>query len=326
MVPEWYLVIAALAALSLLGVAWTPLLLALPLLVLATSALAFEAVIGATRASFPHASGSRLGMLRCRATTALLYMLQPLARLTGRLRHGLAPWRRRSVAGLAVPRPRTKSIWSERWRSPEDRLEQLEGELRRAGCVVRQGGEYDRWDLQIRDGMLGAAHVRMAVEEHGGGRQLVRYRSWPRWSRGGLALTILFAALSLGAAIDGAWLACAVLGSISLLLTLSTIRDCGTATGIVVGVLARQVEESETDAAFDERSGARPLPWPERKAIPERPMDGARQTGRFRPAGAGEEDEGERDGIATPDPAGEQIPAPYMLSSRLHMMRREKSQ
>jgi hypothetical protein len=174
--------------------------------------------------------------------------------------------------------------------------------------------------------MLGAAQVRMAVEEHGGGSQLIRYRSWPRWSRGGLAFTAVFAVLSLGAALDGAWFACAVLGAISLLLTASTIRDCGTAAGIVVRVLDRQLRESETDAAFDERSRPEPWPLPEPQAIGERSMDRARETGRFRPVPAGEEGESERDGIATPDPPGEQIPAPYMLSSRLHMMRREKSQ
>jgi hypothetical protein len=136
----------------------------------------------------------------------------------------------------------------------------------------------------------------------------------------------VFAVLSLGAALEGAWFACAVLGAISLLLTVSTIRDCGTAAGIVVRVLDRQVRESETDAALDGRSRTEPWPLPEPNAIPERSMDRARETGRFRPAPAGEEGETERDGIASPDHPGEQIPAPYMLSSRLHMMRREKSQ
>jgi GT2 family glycosyltransferase len=295
MVPEWYLVIAGLAALSLLSIIWEPLLLALPLLVAATGALVFEAVVGARRASFPNASGSRLRTLRCRATTALLYMLQPVARLAGRLRHGLAPWRRRTAPVLAVPVPRTSSIWCERWESPEDRLEQLDDELRREGCVVHQGSEYDRWDLQIRGGMLGSAHVRMAVEEHGSGRQFVRYRSWPRWSRGGLALTIVFAVLSLGAALDRSWLACAVLGAIALIFTLSAIRDCGTATGSIVRVLDRQVRQSAADAGLDARTGAAAWPSPNGEAPLARPADG-------------------------------QEAETYVLSSRLQMMRREDSQ
>jgi hypothetical protein len=165
----------------------------------------------------------------------------------------------------------------------------------------------------------------MAVEEHGGGRQLVRYRSWPKWSRGGLALTIVFAALSLGAALDGAWFACAMLGAISLLLTVSTLRDCGTAAGIVVRVLKRQVQESETDAALDERSRPAWLPLRERRRITGSPTAGAREGP---PAHASPSDAGETetDGAETSDPSGDQMPAPYMLSSRLHMMRRGEPQ
>ena len=45
--PEWYLVIAALSFVSLLGAIWSPLLLALPLLVLAVGALVVESIAGA---------------------------------------------------------------------------------------------------------------------------------------------------------------------------------------------------------------------------------------------------------------------------------------
>jgi GT2 family glycosyltransferase len=324
LVPEWYLVLAALAALSVLGVLWAPLLLALPLLVLATSALVFEAVIGAARASFAHASGSRLATVRCRATTALLYMLQPLARLAGRLSYGLAPWRRRSVSALAVPMPRTSSIWCERWKSPEDRLQRVESELRQEGLVVRHGSEYDRWDLRVRGGILGATRIRMAVEEHGSGRQLVLYRSWPKLSRGGLVLPALFAALSLGAALDGASVAGAVLGAISLFLAGYAIRDCGTATGIVLRVINRQAQESESDAraAHDERSLPAPWPWPERKAKAGRSTAELRDAAMVGPAA--ESEEGDADGTAPSAPPMEQFPVPSTAPSRLHMMRREK--
>ena len=30
-----------------------------------------------------------------------------------------------------------------------------------------QGGDYDRWDLEIRGGLLGSLRTRMAIEEHG---------------------------------------------------------------------------------------------------------------------------------------------------------------
>ena len=44
MLPEWFLVVAALGALCLLGLAWRPLLLALPLLALAVTVSLVQAV------------------------------------------------------------------------------------------------------------------------------------------------------------------------------------------------------------------------------------------------------------------------------------------
>jgi hypothetical protein len=46
-----------------------------------------------------------------------------------------------------------------------------------------RGGAFDRWDLEVLGGALGAVRVRTAIEEHGGGRQLLRVRAWPRVPR-----------------------------------------------------------------------------------------------------------------------------------------------
>ena len=51
--PEWYLVVAALAAVSALGLFWAPLLLALPLLALAVAAPLLQAGLSATRRLVP---------------------------------------------------------------------------------------------------------------------------------------------------------------------------------------------------------------------------------------------------------------------------------
>src|SRR5437764_500434 len=53
LMPEWYLLIALLATVSALGVLWTPLLVAVPLLVAAVVAVLAQAVKSATRAIFP---------------------------------------------------------------------------------------------------------------------------------------------------------------------------------------------------------------------------------------------------------------------------------
>jgi len=79
LMPEWYLVILALAVLSLLGPLGPPLLLILPLLVLAIGALVVQAGLSATHASFTSTPRTRLARLKLYSLTALLHLLQPLA-------------------------------------------------------------------------------------------------------------------------------------------------------------------------------------------------------------------------------------------------------
>ena len=240
MMPEWYLVILALAIFAALGTVWKPLLLVLPLLALAVGLPLVQAVAAAGRARFKSAhKTSVIRMLGLRALTASLHLLQPLARLTGRLGLGLTPWRRRGAVGLAFPRARAFKLWTDRWQAPEERLRVLEEALRTSGAVVVRGGSYDRWDLEVRGGMLGAGRVLMAVEEHGAGRQLIRFRSWPRCSPSALLLTLLFAALSAGAAAERAWIASAILGVAALLPVHRTFHECATAMGATLHALRK---------------------------------------------------------------------------------------
>ncbi len=237
LLPEWYLVILALAVLSLLGLLWTPLFLALPLLVLSIGALIVQAGLSATHASFTGTPRTRSAQLKLYGLTALLHMLQPLARLYGRLLHGLVPWRWRGATGYAWPRPHACTLWSEQWQDPIARLHSLEADLRALGTCVCRGGDYDRWDLEVRGGLFGTARMLMAIEEHGAGKQLVRFRSWPVCSFGGLMLLFLFALLSSGAALDQAWAASVILGGVTTLLALRMLLECANAIAAVLRVL-----------------------------------------------------------------------------------------
>ncbi len=237
LMPEWYLLIMALAVLSLLGILWTPLLLSLLLLALAVCVLLIQVGLSAARASFTPASRSRIARLNLRGLTALLHLLQPLARLYGRLRYGLVPWRLHGPSGLCLPRTRMSTLWSECWRASTEWLQAIEAALCAVGTCVRRGGDYDRWDLEVRGGILGTARTRMALEEHGAGKQLVRFRSWPRCSTTGLALILLFAALSTGAALDDAWIASLMLGVVALLLALRTLLECARAMVAILHIL-----------------------------------------------------------------------------------------
>jgi hypothetical protein len=238
--PDWYLAIAALAAISAAGIAWTPLLAATPLLVAAVAALVADAALGAARAT---EGGPRRGRWRLRALTGALYLLQPLARLYGRIRGGLTPFRRRGPRGLELPLPRTSTLWSEEWAPVEDRIRALQVALHEPGAIVLSGGDWDRWDLEVRGGLLGRARLRLAVEEHGAGRQLIRIRTWPWLSRLGLATPIAVALLAaLGLAIDPSAAAAALFGGLALLAAARAAYECaGAGAAMRHAVAARRI-------------------------------------------------------------------------------------
>jgi glycosyltransferase involved in cell wall biosynthesis len=236
LMPEWYLVIGVLLTLSALGAIWKPLFLALPLLACAVGLSLVQAGLSAAKASFPGAPPP-ITQLKLRGLTALLHLLQPLARLYGRLRYGLTPWRWRGRRGLAFPRPRTSTLWSEQWQSATSRLEALEAVLQTDGASVYRGGEFDRWDLEVRGGLFGAVRTLMTLEEHGAGRQLVRFRSWPKCSTRGLLLISLFAVLAAGAMFDHAWHSAALLSSVALLLVSRMFQECAETMATVLHAL-----------------------------------------------------------------------------------------
>jgi len=239
LLPEWYLVVAALAAVSALGLLWAPLFLALPLLAFGITVPLLQAGLSAADASFPDPSTTRRTRLKLWGLTTFLHLLQPLARLRGRLCFGSLPWRRRSWHRRVLPRPLSMSVWTERWQAVEDRLEAIEDRLKQNGAMVLRGGGYDRWDLTVRGGLLGNARIRMAVEEHGGGKQLARFRIWPACSPMGLYLTLPLAVLALAAALEGAGGAALPLGVVALTLAIRTLAECSVATASVLSAVAR---------------------------------------------------------------------------------------
>ena len=255
LMPEWYLVLATLAAASIYGLTWRPLILDVPWLGLSLAALLFALALAATLgqalvsawSAFPHFTGARLDLAKLRLLTALLFVLQPLARLIGRMSHGLTPWRRRPALAHAPPWPRTVTIWNERWEPPGRTLLQIEGELRLVGAAVIRGGAFDRWDVEARIGTFGAARLRMGIEEHGGGRQLLRFRIWPHWSHFGVALVVLLTALSAYGFELGDLSLGILFGVFALLLALRIVRECSAATAVFVAALNQRGESGSEE-------------------------------------------------------------------------------
>jgi len=145
----------------------------------------------------PHASATR-SRWQYRALIAWLHVLQPLARIFGRLR-GLAdppdvgdsphttgvPWRAPAPsaatmlasARLQVGRTVEWAFWSETWMAPPAFLTALASSLRAVRPAWRvhvdEGWHADR-DLSMAVGRWGWLHVRTLVEEHERGRCLCR--------------------------------------------------------------------------------------------------------------------------------------------------------
>ncbi len=200
MMPEWHLVVALLAATSLLGFIWPLFFFALAALVPALVAQIAQSIRGASEALIPFDRLSPAERRQAKATIALLHYLQPLTRLRGRIVEGLSPWRF-SMLPLSPKGFRSPAYWHENWLTKEARLEALEGRLRALGAKTLRSGDFDDWDLEVFGGVAGRARTLMAVEEHGAGRQLVRFRIRPRFSRvargvlGGLSVVMLLLAL-----------------------------------------------------------------------------------------------------------------------------------
>ena len=257
LLPEWYLGLAGLAALSAGGALWSPLLAALPLLALALGALAVDAVLGAARAHYPGISARR--RIGLRALTALLYLLHPPARLRGRLGSGLAPWRRRGPRGAHLPLPRTFTLWSEQWAPAEAHVDQLASRLRAGGVVVTSGGDWDRWDLHIRGGTLGGARVRTAVEEHGSGRQLTRVRCVAQLTAAGaVAAALAIVTVIIAALIGGALAAALPLGA-GAAIGLRLGSECGSALQAAALALRDPAPEHHDEPGRDACPELRPL-------------------------------------------------------------------
>jgi GT2 family glycosyltransferase len=242
LMPEWYLVVLGLSGLCAVGAAWPPLLFAaLPLLAVAMACVAAQAALSAMAAQFPARHLPRPKLLAMRALTALLHVLQPGARLRGRLAYGLAPWRGQAHGRLRRPVRRSWAFWSARWADPQQRLRLLQHRIAASGARLRLGGDYDRWDLQAEVGLMGRERLLMSVEDHAGGAQLIRVRARPR-CRVPLVVAAIFGVLVVTASLDRALLAAALLGGLLAAYLTWLMWEACLAAGVVADAVEHGIE------------------------------------------------------------------------------------
>lgn len=200
LMPEWYFVIFFLFILSAFGLVWQPLLWAIPFLLFNMSIVVVQAGFSATKARYNNKPQTPFRKFKYWSLTTLLHLVQPVTRLYGRLKHGLTPWRKRGsdwseIKSLFLTGS-VQTHWSETWHAPEEWLSEVEKNLISVGNRVRRGGVYDNWDLQVSYGFFSRARGILTVEEHGGGKQYVKFKSWNKYSITTLSFIIILLSIS----------------------------------------------------------------------------------------------------------------------------------
>jgi hypothetical protein len=177
----------------------------------------------------------------------MLHFVQPAARLAGRLKQGLTPWRKRGAHRLVFPRSANLSIWSQKqWRSAEQRLQVLHAVMRESGAAIVPGGDFDRWDLEARGGVFGRARLQLVIEEHGDSKQLVRLRVWPVGLPSALLVAVVFAGLAMAAAVRLEWATWAALNVPALALFYRVFYECGTTISVILDSVPQTLRDGET--------------------------------------------------------------------------------
>ena len=162
LMPEWYFIAALLGLIALLGFNWPILhLFWIPFAVTQLIVIT-QSIISARQAVFSRNPKGK-NKWKYWALTAFLHVIQPFARLYGRLRHGINPLRLQIISAddimALISFKRVKKHWSEIWKPLDEWIRIMEGNMISHHCKVRRGGEFDRWDLQISTGIF--AYVRI---------------------------------------------------------------------------------------------------------------------------------------------------------------------
>lgn len=235
--PDWYVVNAVLATVSLFGIAWYPLLAALPLLAFSIIYPFLHVFAEVRHVRFNQTPMSPWQRRRLEVLIVFLNAVQPFARLWGRLRHGLTPWRQRVRIGFVWPKRRETANFETTWIDPHARLEDVESRLRATGALVSRGGASDRWDFELLAGIWATTRILMAAEDQGSGTQYVRFAVWPRVRNTGVILAAVLAGLAIMAELAGHSLVAVCLGGLAVALAWTIVHQAGTAMGTALSVV-----------------------------------------------------------------------------------------
>lgn len=226
LMPEWYLFTLFFGITGLLGFLWAPLFWSFLLFSLSLAVIFIQAAISASKnSSLP----SHYNKPKYKFLIIFLHIIQPIARLKGRIQHGLTPWRKRgkgvNFKYLFSFQTSTLKHWSENWKSPDDWLSIIEKNLVSFQMTPRRGGDFDNWDIQTGNKLFSSVKALLTIEEHGAGKQYLKLRCKPVISLFSLFGTGLLTFISVVAAINGIWLITGLFGFLAFSIFLKSITE-----------------------------------------------------------------------------------------------------
>ena len=260
LMPEWYLLSVLCGVMAGLGFLWAPLLVLWPVFIASIAVIVIQGVISAVNNTSLTKHQER--NWKYVSLIVLLHIIQPLARLSGRIKHGLTPWRIRgekaTLKNLTFFKPKALTYWNEAgWKANETWLKEIEQNLISSKARVKRGGDFDKWDIKTRNGLFSAAKGVLTVEEHGANKQYIKFRYWANYSIWGLMLIALLTAITIFAALDHSLIAASILYLLTACIFLKYILDSASVVNCIVSAftaLAKVDEkESKLNIAYREK-------------------------------------------------------------------------
>jgi hypothetical protein len=121
----------------------------------------------------------------------------------------------------------------------------VENVLRSSKLVVYRGSDFDRWDLEVRGGLLGGARLLTGVEEHGAGKQLVRVKIWSRVSWPVYPVAGFFVVMGSLALVEGSsWIGKGLL-LIAGIVAAQAVSECGVAKAAALQGLDSGISQAQ---------------------------------------------------------------------------------
>src|SRR5262249_42609719 len=111
----------------------------------------------------------------------------------------------------------------------------------------RRGGDLDNWDLEVRSALFNSVRMHSAVEEHGGGKQLIRFRVLPTSSILHWVLPVLLVSVSVVAALNNARAVAIIIALLATLIVLRIVQESAIATGVALRALYLMKEALAND-------------------------------------------------------------------------------